>query len=565
MSLCEIQKILVNGVEGVKALGLPSLGPVYAGLSGSDLHNSLVSHRLTKKFEVKDDKKSVRRKDKSIRKFISTNDSVSPTFSCWDLTSDNRALFLRARAVLREILAGFRPSYGFAFPSGEGFHSSGGKTDFLDKLRNEDQWSVSVGSLPYAARIAYKNHSLKRVVKDRFKHRFPNWRYKSRKWAYDAYKANRQIGPYVFQRMFFSLCDIVGTARVTTVPKNNDVDRVISCEATWNMVAQLSLALDVRALLKARTGIDIRYWQQVHRALIRSGRSTIDFSEASDRLSLGLFKSLFPESVVKHFLQVRSTSFELDEEYHAFNMLAPMGSGFTFDILTLTLISLARSLDPAATSFGDDVILASDKALGFISLAEECGFKVNTDKSFIHGNFRESCGAFCDLTTDSLLESYDFEYPTSMEEAYICINKLGRLREILPPGPLRTIVSTTFENCLPHVRRDTVLPKPWDGCFSEWLVTTSASVETSEVLFDTKSPSVALWGTQWGRRIVLVQRPSRSAQRSTSHTVRSYEHLAAVLRRGMFYLPDYGSKVRLVYVDRESGVPLSAVTLASII
>lgn len=510
-TLRRIQSRLSQLRDEVANLGFASLGPEFKWQKASDLQNMLVAHRLLSKFEKPNAQRAERRREASIRSFLDTNASNTVSFDYRDLDRDARRTFLGAREWLRVTLLGFRPSYRFAFPSGESANSATGDTDMFDKLVREDQWTCTVDALPYAAMVAYNNLSLRRVVRDRFRQKWrPYNKTMQRKWYVEALDSGQKPGPYCFMRMFSSLCEIA-PCRVTTVPKNNTKDRVITCEATWTMVAQLSLALDLRDHLRRKTGVDIRWWQDVHRALIRDPRrATIDFSEASDRNSWSVVKQLFPGNVVRHLARLRSTCVVDGEEYHPINMFAPMGAGNTFIVLTLTLLAYSRQFDPSSSVFGDDVILMSSVARDFCAFTEKLGWKVNRNKSFDEGNFRESCGAFAALDTQTLLTSYDIHWPHEIPEAYIVINKLVRVRDVTS-GPLGALLDSACRDLCDLLPCNTVLREPY----------------TSEPLWDFKildpralvehrhtSLSVAA-----KLRMGMIQRPVVIVTRQTSNPV----------------------------------------------
>lgn len=554
------QSVVLETVQAIRSLGLPQLGPDFSRLHGTDLHQSLVAYRASKKYEQPNAANSSRRRESSINKFLDTNASLDPGFSCWDLDERDRLVFLRARLWLADLLKGFRPTYGYAFPSGETFISNSGMTDLYWKLREESQWTVSLDALTYAARVAYHTHALKRVVKERFRSVQPLWRSVLRSW-YRENSAHPQLGFLLFKKQFAYCCDIVGCSRVTTVPKDNQWDRVITCEPTWNMVAQLSLALDLRERLRQKTGIDITVWQGVHKSLIRSGRATIDFKEASDRNRWSVVKQLFPEGVVKHLQRLRNTAFAVSDEYHAVNMLAPMGCGFTFDMLTLTLLAYSRQFDPAATVFGDDVIISKDAAPDFITFVEKLGWIVNHTKSFTDGNFRESCGAFADLTRDALLESYDWVWPQDEPSCYILANKISRTIRALRPCSVRSLLVECHEKLANVFPRDSFV-EDVGGPLEDWLFFSEEEGSTSA----NTSPAVQNWCHMWQRPVRLRSRVTYHAASLSVKICKDHSTLACFLRRGASYSPPLGKfKERRTTCDVYSAATLSSVTLVSVL
>jgi len=75
-----------------------------------------------------------------------------------------------------------------------------------------------------------------------------------------------------------------------------------------------------------------------------------------------------------------------------------MGSGITFPLETLIFWGIGKACasltghDSLVSVYGDDIICRRGNAALFIEVLRYCGFKVNTEKSFLFGPFRESCG-----------------------------------------------------------------------------------------------------------------------------------------------------------------------------
>jgi hypothetical protein len=77
-----------------------------------------------------------------------------------------------------------------------------------------------------------------------------------------------------------------------------------------------------------------------------------------------------------------------------------MGNGFTFELESLIFWALALGccrtvgVDVEHVGvYGDDIIVPTDAAGLLYEVLDHCGFWVNTQKSYIDGPFRESCGA----------------------------------------------------------------------------------------------------------------------------------------------------------------------------
>jgi hypothetical protein len=77
-----------------------------------------------------------------------------------------------------------------------------------------------------------------------------------------------------------------------------------------------------------------------------------------------------------------------------------MGNGFTFELESLIFFAAASAvvdylgLPSTVSVFGDDVILPAQAFDLFASYSSFLGFKVNPEKSFAQGPFRESCGSY---------------------------------------------------------------------------------------------------------------------------------------------------------------------------
>lgn len=212
-------------------------------------------------------------------------------------------------------------------------------------------------------------------------------------------------------RDFNEVTDMEDLARVVLVPKDSRGPRLISCEPlSFQWIQQgLSRAI-VRHVERHRLTKDsVRFTdQQPNRfaALYgsKTGRySTLDLAEASDRVSLGLVRALFPEPLLSKVLATRSLGTTLpDKTEIMLTKFAPMGSALCFPILALTVWSLLRSgLETfGATSdvisgvyvYGDDVVVPVEYTEHAIRILESFGLKVNRDKSCSSGLFRESCG-----------------------------------------------------------------------------------------------------------------------------------------------------------------------------
>lgn len=213
--------------------------------------------------------------------------------------------------------------------------------------------------------------------------------------------------------------------KVILVPKTLKTPRVIAIEPVHMQYAQQAVLsylvqkIHEDDLLRGLMGfikVDDFDGQSVNRALAREGSktgllATLDLSEASDRVSNSLVQFLMRRHRnSSELLQaVRSRQANVDGEVISLNKYASMGSAVTFPVeamvfLTLIVFGIDRQLKrPVRRSdlsqmvgsvrvFGDDMIVPRHCASHVVESLEAFGFKVNVDKSFWTGEFRESCG-----------------------------------------------------------------------------------------------------------------------------------------------------------------------------
>lgn len=142
-----------------------------------------------------------------------------------------------------------------------------------------------------------------------------------------------------------------GTAKVVLVPKDSRGPRLISCEPLEYQWIQQSL-LDVLVRhLEEKSRLTRGYVnftdQGVNQRLALLGSETgdlctLDMKDASDRVSLGLVKRLFPSNWVRALLAARSTKTRLPNgEIVTLRKFAPMGSAVCFPVEALTFWAIS--------------------------------------------------------------------------------------------------------------------------------------------------------------------------------------------------------------------------------
>jgi hypothetical protein len=146
--------------------------------------------------------------------------------------------------------------------------------------------------------------------------------------------------------------------------------------------------------------------------------STLDFSEASDRVWRDLVLYLFMNTALFEFLSACSTRIiELPKglgqrRYLLANKFAPMGSGVCFPVMGLVHYALIKAIILNSSIpnkhklckeiyvYGDDVIIPTTCVQAVYDYLPLYGMKVNTEKSFRNSHFRESCGCHALLGHD---------------------------------------------------------------------------------------------------------------------------------------------------------------------
>ena len=196
---------------------------------------------------------------------------------------------------------------------------------------------------------------------------------------------------------------LVDHNKVAFVPKNAKTERSIAIEPYFNVYFQLGIGGMIRKRLYRHCGINLdsqlRNQALAHKGSITNDLATIDFSMASDTISRETVRLLLPPEWFDHLDRLRSKNYLMDGAIRPWQKFSSMGNGYTFELETLIFYAIAESacrhlgLDTAdITVFGDDVVLPMEACALFQSVCSFLGFKVNEEKSFLSGPFRESCG-----------------------------------------------------------------------------------------------------------------------------------------------------------------------------
>jgi hypothetical protein len=214
--------------------------------------------------------------------------------------------------------------------------------------------------------------------------------------------------------------------RVVFVPKTLKTPRVIAIEPTCMQYMQQAISVQLTRYLEERVvrdDLNASYGmigfkdQNPNRVMAcvgsRDGElSTVDLSDASDRVSIQHVEDLFwyVPSLLEGVLSVRSSKAEVQGRgVLSLSKYASMGSALTFPIeamvfLTAVFVGIENALGQPLTRrtirsfvsrvrvYGDDIVVPTALVHSVISQLEAYGLKVNVNKTYRSGKFRESCG-----------------------------------------------------------------------------------------------------------------------------------------------------------------------------
>lgn len=208
--------------------------------------------------------------------------------------------------------------------------------------------------------------------------------------------------------------------RVVTVPKTLKSPRIIAIEPCVMQFAQQAIKDYLYRILESSwlTAGHVNFTDQsINGSLALSSSSTgqlatIDLSEASDRVPRDLALAMFDScpDLRDAIDACRSTRAEMPwGEVIPLSKFASMGSALCFPVesmyfYTICVGALLRIQNLPVTErnifnvsrsvyiYGDDIIVPSMYAITILDHLQKYNCKVNTDKTFLTGKFRESCG-----------------------------------------------------------------------------------------------------------------------------------------------------------------------------
>lgn len=251
--------------------------------------------------------------------------------------------------------------------------------------------------------------------------------------------------------------------RVISVPKTLKTPRIIAIEPTAMQYAQQAIAEQLISFLETRrvpgntrenacygmVGFESQFPNQ---ELARMGSltgefATLDLKDASDCVSNQHVRALVaPYPSLSQALDA-TRSRKADVPGHGVIRLAKfasMGSALCFPVeamvfLTVVFIGIERGLNRQLSRkdilylrgkvrvYGDDIVVPVEYANPVSSTLEDFGLRVNRNKSFWTGKFRESCGG----------DFYDGEWITPIRVRRMLPQKRGDAQEIISAVELR--------------------------------------------------------------------------------------------------------------------------------
>lgn len=198
-------------------------------------------------------------------------------------------------------------------------------------------------------------------------------------------------------------------SRLSFVDKNAKTKRSIDIQSVICSFLQTGIGVEMKGLL-LREGVDISDQTRNQRLAWMGSRlaglgglsgvqiSTLDLKDASNSKCYEVVKTILDDrwfellSIARH-----GTTYDSKlKKVHRLQMFSAMGNGFTFPLETLLFYAICKvvcTCHEYISVYGDDIIVAESDVPAVIDALNFFGFEVNTEKSFVEGPFRESCGA----------------------------------------------------------------------------------------------------------------------------------------------------------------------------
>jgi hypothetical protein len=185
--------------------------------------------------------------------------------------------------------------------------------------------------------------------------------------------------------------------------------------------------------------------------------ATLDLSEASDRVSNQLAQSLFSRwPWLNEAVQAtRSRKADVNGQTVRLSKFASMGSALCFPLeamvfLTVVFCGIEQELNRQITRrditflrqqvriYGDDIIVPVEYVHSVNDALRTFGFRVNIDKSYWNGRFRESCGKEYYAGTDVSIVRVRRVFPTSRQNVPEIVSMVSLRNQMYKSGLWKT-------------------------------------------------------------------------------------------------------------------------------
>ena len=237
----------------------------------------------------------------------------------------------------------------------------------------------------------------------------------------ESYRGLPLFDTLCFHRSASSQHTSEGVAKLITVPKDVTSLRTITAEPVIKQFFQQGLNTYLRDSIRICNVLSnclaLSDQSQNQRLAIdgscTDAYATLDLSSASDLLSVDLVSLVFSSRPVflEYALKCRSAYVDTGIEYGVLKLqkFAGMGNALTFPVQSCVFAALAicavlrtegrepsyvnvRRASRRVQVYGDDIIVDKNVAHEVVEWLTAFGLKVNRKKSFLEGNFKESCG-----------------------------------------------------------------------------------------------------------------------------------------------------------------------------
>lgn len=438
--------VLLKTSEELSLIPSVPFGPML-GLDSNNVEFAVQKHRFINKFQVPSSEHDDALWDKCMNDWIAHEDNLRDfdlykSFS--HSTPEVRSVIYKARNWIHTIFKKYKfrvvlNDCDLDFTPGATFIPTKGQTSVRQKLLDLKHWTVTYSALVDALELIWNSNALRHMA---LNHLVSKGIISS-----DSYWV-----VFEHENAFKSLVEdhlltIVNGARGSAVPKDNEKMRFINIEPMFNMLLQRAVALELRRIMKL-VGNDLETGQAIHAKMISNlCYATLDLKNASDSNAYVSSEFMAPAPLFSlmdkwrsYTTTIKFKGLKADVEIANFKLSA-MGNGFTFEWMSLYLLSICRVLDPTARVYGDDIVVLADKATLVTHCLETLGWSINPLKSFINGSFRESCGAFYHKDT-GYITCYDVHFCESISDVILTCNKLRRVMHYHP------VLSTAWESLI---------------------------------------------------------------------------------------------------------------------